>query len=512
MAQFHGSRIKRAGPEQTIEYFQQSLSELFHNISWLLPRVGAPLEQLVSELSVALSTVESKKCPIHGDFYSKQVLVKEENVSFIDIDDIQLGFAEYDLGLFIAHLERDVIKGKVSRQQSMDYQQALLEGYYQSRDHSLAEVALFCALGLLKLAHHPFRNASPLWPIEIERLVLRAAHWHQVYTKLDSAAAYDGSMPALFTLLDRELLAARLCQQGFNEMTPLRVDLARYKTHKRALLEIHWQGKHSPWIGKVRAKGLDKKTFHLNCQLSENSFYTGLGVVVPTPIVAFKQEHCWFQAKEDGEALFETFVSDKSGTVASKVANAIYQLHHANIELNKTHCIEDELAILARRLQEVISAHSEWSSRLENLLVDCVALSQLLVSEDRALLHRDFYHDQMLWREGEIVLLDLDLACYGDPALDLGNFVAHIEEQCLRYYGNVNQAQESICAFIEMYPSDANQKFVDRIAIYTLLSWARHIWISQKIENRNQHTESIISYCEMLVTTLNAQYADQLSP
>lgn len=41
--------------------------------------------------------------------------------------------------------------------------------------------------------------------------------------------------------------------------------------------------------------------------------------------------------------------------------------------------------------------------------------------------HRDFYDKQVLLAKGRATLIDFDTYCMADPALDLGNFLAHLE-------------------------------------------------------------------------------------
>ena len=48
------------------------------------------------------------------------------------------------------------------------------------------------------------------------------------------------------------------------------------------------------------------------------------------------------------------------------------------------------------------------------------------------MVHRDFYHDQVI-ADGDVCrLVDLDLVAVGDPALDIGNFLAHLIDECWR--------------------------------------------------------------------------------
>jgi aminoglycoside phosphotransferase (APT) family kinase protein len=46
-------------------------------------------------------------------------------------------------------------------------------------------------------------------------------------------------------------------------------------------------------------------------------------------------------------------------------------------------------------------------------------------------IHGDFYADQVLLAGDEVAILDLDNAALGDPAVDLGNFAAHLENDAL---------------------------------------------------------------------------------
>ena len=42
-------------------------------------------------------------------------------------------------------------------------------------------------------------------------------------------------------------------------------------------------------------------------------------------------------------------------------------------------------------------------------------------------MHGDFYDKQVIVDSGKASLIDFDESCLGDPALDLGNYTAHLE-------------------------------------------------------------------------------------
>ncbi|PSN10215.1 hypothetical protein C7271_26345, partial [filamentous cyanobacterium CCP5] len=112
------------------------------------------------------------------------------------------------------------------------------------------------------------------------------------------------------------------------------------------------------------------------------------------------------------------------------------------------------------------------------------------------LIHRDFYPDQILVDHNRLWLVDLDLGCLGDPALDMGNFIAHMIEQSLRLLGDPAAMQAQAVALQRTYGALADADFSGRIEFYTLLSLVRHLHISDRILDRRPHTEAILSLCE----------------
>ncbi|HEY9888233.1 MAG TPA: hypothetical protein V6D02_07510, partial [Candidatus Obscuribacterales bacterium] len=120
---------------------------------------------------------------------------------------------------------------------------------------------------------------------------------------------------------------------------------------------------------------------------------------------------------------------------------------------------------------------------------------------------RDFYPDQLLVDNDRLWLVDLDLCCQGHPALDIGNFIAHMTEQSLRHTGQptamAKQEAALRTAFMQGWssaaaghpPLDASQLSL-AIEHYTCLSLVRHIHISDRMASRRCYTERILSLCE----------------
>jgi thiamine kinase-like enzyme len=109
-----------------------------------------------------------------------------------------------------------------------------------------------------------------------------------------------------------------------------------------------------------------------------------------------------------------------------RIAEAVHKIHRADVPAEHRHTMADELRILHKRLPEVARQEPAWERRIERLLAACDRLGES-VPEPRACgVHRDFYADQVLVSGQRLVLLDFDLYCVGDPALDVGNFLGHV--------------------------------------------------------------------------------------
>lgn len=95
------------------------------------------------------------------------------------------------------------------------------------------------------------------------------------------------------------------------------------------------------------------------------------------------------------------------------------------------HSVEDEVAVLERwrdaamRLGTLPDAST---ARFDELVAETVGRLRRLGDRPRVLAHRDLHDGQILEdHDGTLVLLDLDTAGRADPALDIGNLLAHID-------------------------------------------------------------------------------------
>ena len=287
------------------------------------------------------------------------------------------------------------------------------------------------------------------------------------------------------------------------------ISVRRHKPGKRMVVEYEFSGdaKDSAKtsfavIGKARYKGLDMATWRLNQKLYTQGFNPASadGIQVPAPLGLIKDHHMWLQDKIDGRNPFALMTKTEGCASAERIAQAIHKLHSSDISVARSHSLEDELGILQHSVHKVIKARPEWQQGLEAILASARRLAGSIPAVQAKGIHRDFYHDQILIDKDNIYLLDLDLFAMGDPALDIGNFVAHIQEQCLREFGDPLYAAKNTQHLVDAYCELSGSDIRASIEIYVLLTMVRHIFISQRIASRRAHTEAIMEYCESRLT------------
>jgi len=151
------------------------LRDLAATIGFLLPPLARRAASLAERVSTRLVRAGGAHCAIHGDLYDKQVLLGSERVAILDLDQAAHGDPRSDLGLFVAHLERDHLLGQLDASRVADASGALVQGYQEATGVRVEELAAHVAGGLLRLAHHPFRNHTPGWPDHTVQILERVA-------------------------------------------------------------------------------------------------------------------------------------------------------------------------------------------------------------------------------------------------------------------------------------------------------------------------------------------------
>ncbi len=144
-------------------------------LAHVCPGLANRAVRLAEVIAAQIAMLPTEERPLHGDFYAKQVLLGDGPVGLLDFDEAFRGDPAHDIGLFLAHLSRDAIRGTVPAASVDPISAALLDGYRRAGGLAMsARVGLYTAAGLLRLAPHPFRNREPDWSRRTAAMLDRA--------------------------------------------------------------------------------------------------------------------------------------------------------------------------------------------------------------------------------------------------------------------------------------------------------------------------------------------------
>jgi hypothetical protein len=325
------------------------------------------------------------------------------------------------------------------------------------------------------------------------------------------SAGVDASMPELALALNPEHADA-LLKRGLPTLSGddgilrlRRITVLRHKPGKRCLIEYRVRAdqpniepRRVSIIGKIRAKRFGQSDYRLQQQFWERGFSKKNpdGIAVPEPLGHIPELRMWFQRMIKGETATTLIQAESGAPLAKRIAEAAFKIHRSGVPTDKTHQVADELRILQGCFASVTASNPELETRLEKLWQSCVCLGATLEGRPMTGIHRDFYSDQILVRGKRLYLIDFDLYCQGDPALDIGNFTGHLTELALRVFGRSDALIAAETTIVERFLELAGEEHRNAIAAYHLLTLVRHVYLSTQFEERRALTEPLLTLCE----------------
>jgi aminoglycoside phosphotransferase (APT) family kinase protein len=399
------------------------LHETANLLGVVLPDQRERLQQISRTFASRLAEVEEVLATSHGDFYDDQALVAGDRIAIIDLDEIRIAHPLLDIGNMLGHLGAGEARGVVPP----TARPAFTEAMRAHRPMSDRDLALFEAIGVLKLAPGPFRRLEPGWPDAIGSLL------DQVESLLAGSAGprsldpdiRDPKLPELATLQDPNQMQAHLRDATGDPALALDgIHVQRHKPGRRAILRYDVAGSEPIW-GKIFASKRGPRVHEITRAICDARAF-GPEVALPDPIAFVPELRLLLQQAVPGEAIEPRLLAGETA-LADRIADAIHALHASNLDLGRRHDLDAELAPLDRRVGEV-------GGLFPTLGKDAVELHARI--RDRATtmrswrfrpVHRDFYHQQVLATGDRLSVLDLDDAKMSEPAVDIANFAAHLD-------------------------------------------------------------------------------------
>lgn len=454
----------------------------------LAPHLAPRAERIAAMLRIGLAEPAAPRF-CHGDFSADQVLLTPDGQRILDWDRAGPGAPLGDLGSFLARLDMDRLDG-LAPARADAAAVAFVSGYSAARG-PVPEVGLAIAraAGLAALAIEPFRRRLPDWS-------------RRTGTLLAETEALLAPVAPVADALDPARMEAAFAPV----LGPLRLEtpvLLRHRPGRRALVAYSGEGPSGRLeaVAKLGLKRGDRHTPALHRTLAAEAT-----VCVPRVLGEFPEQGLWLQERIAGRTLTDLLAPAGDPAPFAAAGAALARLHASRAAAPRTWRLADEAAVLADALARAAAARPDLAPRLGALGAALAPrLAALPPAASPVLLHRDFYPDQALWDGARLTLIDLDLHASGDAAIDVANFLAHVDEHALRHHGAATACAAQCDAFLVAYEAEAPGIEPGRLALLRRASFARHAWIALRIPARAAFAEAILSHA---LTTADRWHAE----
>lgn len=319
----------------------------------------------------------------------------------------------------------------------------------------------------------------------------------------DFGVRADPALPTAVAALDPAHMALRLGALpgpvGASRLEEIGV--VRHKPGKRCVIEYRLRapdGEAFILLGKIRSNHSARIAFKLMQAFRAAGFDDAAadGIAVAEPVARFTDLDMWLQRKVDGRVATQLLAGADAPALAARIAEADHKIQRAAVRTRRKHGMADELHILDERLTQLAVAQPQLASRIARLLAACRRRAAQVRDAVPCGIHRDFYADQVIVAGPRLYVIDFDLYCSGDPALDMGNFVGHVVEQALREHGDATALDAVTQAGRMRYLELAAPGSEAALDAYTDLTLVRHIYLSTLFGARRHLTDELLTLCE----------------
>jgi hypothetical protein len=208
--------------------------------------------------------------------------------------------------------------------------------------------------------------------------------------------------------------------------------------------------------------GLGATVYNMMQALWDNGWNNASDARIPRPLKWCPESNSLWMEDVKAKLLPELPVEQHQNAVRA-AGRVLARLHQSPIQVGKEYTGDDEIALLDRWVRLTSETFPDRAGRLSAAMSQIRLALRSRRNSSTALLHRDYYEKQVLVGEKATTLIDFDTLRHGDPALDIGNYLAHLHLQRLQGVGELHRAEE---AFLAGY--DCVDKHTTRgIGVYT---------------------------------------------
>ncbi len=302
----------------------------------------------------------------------------------------------------------------------------------------------------------------------------------------------DDRMPWLEGLQDQDMITARLqpeLRRLFGkEKTALLEgpEVLGYRFGKRSTLRYYLtviEGdkkeiiRRTPIIGKVYHDERGRGIFSNIEQLWNWSVNVRRArpPIFPRPIGYLPDLRVGFHEAMEGKGLFDIEDEPMRNKVIERTAELLSAFHDSGLVVEGRYLPEDEYSLLERSLESLDILFPEYRTRGRQVIDRIREVGNAAGTSGfvRSITHRDFYDKQVIAGPAGLSLIDLDTVTMSDPALDVGNFLAHLHLRALQGRLSIPGSRREASLFESTYRRCSPGVDKTRVAFYQATSLFR---------------------------------------
>jgi hypothetical protein len=278
-------------------------------------------------------------------------------------------------------------------------------------------------------------------------------------------------LPELYGLEEVSLLKGRFIESmGFDrvEMNVTDCQVLGYRLERRCVLRYTLGRRRGlddhpdecRAVAKITRPGRSAGSFQALARLASKGFGPGAedGILVPQVYYSDDAMGAIFMENSPGTTLHLLIGKPIFEKACGQAGRMLRKLHAIEAEGLKPYTATDEMDSFGRRFRAVLGLYPRLTRSFEKMLRHLYRRrANIDGGYDPVCAHRDYYDKQVLYTASRTTLLDCDNLALADPALDFGNFMAHLILRCMQTPEWAGDIGNGMKAFASSYgPADSD--------------------------------------------------------
>ncbi len=279
----------------------------------------------------------------------------------------------------------------------------------------------------------------------------------------------------------------------------LQLSLRAYRVHRRCVMHVapdHHDGVYVKAFHRLPPGYNTEPLSQLQQQLTRLSKDT---IKIPDTLAIDQTKRLIVTSCVRGNA--HPLQYNKTGV--AQAAQVLACLHACDpVATNASHSTEDEMGTLTRWPNALSIINKALDQHLLSAVIEkLTSQANHHIPGPTVMVHRDFYHTQLLQHEQTVWLLDLDTLCTGEREVDLATFLAHLLLDSAQRKNDKHATHELTESFLSSYIQHSGVIQVSRLGFYLSCALAR---LGSIHAVRGQPTSTILKLWNMAHAIIDA--------